>query len=111
MAVLRAMALSRTLSPSVPIQSPTWSTATGSVRIRHFDPDECVDPMADQVAGEAAETIEMSSSSAALHFLERDGPAQVDTLEDSLTELANEPVYEEGAVGGIKSQWDRVGGE
>ena len=67
--------------------------------------------MADQVAGEAAETIKMLSSSAALCFLERDGPAQVDTLEDSLMELANEPVYKEGAVGGVKSRWDRVGGE
>ena len=74
------------------------------------DADECVDPTADQVAGEATESIKMSSSSAALCFLEQDGPAQADTLEDGLTELANEPVYKEGAVGGIKSWWDRVGG-
>lgn len=83
-------------SRQVFLRSPTWSTA--------------VDPTADRVAGEAAETIEMSSLSAALCFLERDSPAQADTLEDGLTELANEPVYEEGAVGSIKSRWDRVGG-
>ena len=81
--------------------------------LRCFDPDECIDPMVDWGAGEleATEIIETSSSSAALCFLpvDLDDSTRTDTLEKGLMELANELVYEEGAVGRVK--WDRVGGK
>lgn len=60
--------------------------------------------------GGSHEIIETLSSLATLCFLELDGLARAYTLEDSLMELANEPVYEKGVVGGVKSWLDGVGG-
>lgn len=66
--------------------------------VRRLCIDECADP-APAEYDVVADTMDMSSSPA-LRFLEFSSRTEI--LEEGLTELANEPVHDEGAVGGVK---------
>lgn len=73
--------------------------------------EECADPTAERDV--AADTMDTSSSFAFLFPEPELPPARTEMLDDGLTELANEPVNEEGAVGGVKAdgvRWVRLGG-